>query len=301
MTGRPDPDKARAIEAARGLYAGAQPAAGTMVDDYLERGRGIPLDLVWGIDRTGAIWERVPPVLRFVPALWHAETETRWPAMLAPLQNGLDRVCGVHITYLAADGGGPGIPTKAPVAPAKRMRGAVGGCAIRLCALLDPWADRIGGVAVSMAVRAMMGTSLGLAEGIETALSVMALLPTPVPPIWVGASLGNIAGGGLGKGHRHPTEPGRLVPSSVPDMHRPGLLPPSRVRDITLYEDADGDALTTRALQDRAAHRFHAMGLRVRRVRAPEGGDFNDALRARLKSEIGSRKPEIRKQQEVAA
>jgi hypothetical protein len=84
----------------------------------------------------------------------HTESHQRLPVMVGAVQHAeRDGVQGVHITYLTAAGVG-----KANVQPAKRMRGPVGGGAVRL---------------------AHAAHSLVVAEGIETALSVQQATGVP--------------------------------------------------------------------------------------------------------------------------
>ena len=107
---------------------------GTLAESYL-RSRGITIE--------------VPASLRFLPDALYQEGDDRQklPALIAPIQIETRTLMGVHRTYLADDGA-----SKAEVAKAKKMLGSAKGGAVRLA----PVADR-----------------LGIAEGIETALSVM--------------------------------------------------------------------------------------------------------------------------------
>lgn len=89
---------------------------------------------------------------------------------------------------------------------------------------------------------------LVVAEGIETALSLASgLLPDP-PGLWAALSAAGMTG------LRLPPEPGRLVVAS------------------------DGDD-AGRAAANALAERAHRLGWRVSLLPAPEGQDWNDALR----------------------
>lgn len=205
-----DREKEDRIAWARGVWAESRPAAGTLVETYL-RARGIEVEALGG----------VPPTLRFHPGLRHSDTGLVFPAMVAAVQDGQRRVSGIHRTFLLPDGSG-----KARVSSPKKMAGAVWGGAIRLC----PAAPK-----------------LGVAEGIETALSVM--LATGLP-VWAAGSLGNMA----------------------------ALDLPPVVKDLVLCVDADGDQGALEKTLAKAVG-FHAgHGRRVRVARPTPGMDFNDML-----------------------
>jgi hypothetical protein len=127
----------------------------------------------------------------------------------------------IHRTYLSPDGTGK---ADVSVGPQKMALGPCGGGAVRLAEPVD-------------------GT-LVLAEGIETALSIMQVRGTAV---W--ATLG--------------TSGMRSV-----------ILPPE-VCDVIIAPD--GDAAGEKAARN-AALRLKREGRRVRIVRPPKGRDFNDAL-----------------------
>ena len=88
-------------------------------------------------------------------AVFHPSDGQKYPAMIAKVAGHHDRAVNIHITYLTRDG------AKASVSPAKRvMAGKLpDGCAIRLL----PAAE-----------------IMGVAEGIETALSASLLFDIPV-------------------------------------------------------------------------------------------------------------------------
>jgi DNA primase len=247
-----DADARAQQERARGLWRTARPAAGSPVAAYL-RARGITID--------------PPPTLRWAPdlAVWGTGRDrprliARADAMVAPLVQADGRVSGVHLTWLAPGGTGKAAivdPATGERVPAKKMRGEAWAAAIRL---------------------APAGAHLGLAEGIETALSVMQATGLPC---WAAASLGNLAGRGdpAAEPTPHPEKPGRWVPTARPDPGAPGLRLPDGVRTVTLLGDGDADPWVTAALLERAARRFRATGARVRIAVAPAGKDFNDLVR----------------------
>lgn len=129
-------------EAARRLFAMAQPISGTFVKTYL-RTRGIT-----DLHGTGS--------LRFHPRCYyrpdeHSPTET-WPAMIASVTDLAGRQTGAHRTWLAPDG-----LDKAPIDTPRRAMGDLLGHAVRF------------GVA---------GEVMAAGEGIETMLSLRMALPT---------------------------------------------------------------------------------------------------------------------------
>ena len=104
---------------------------------------------------------------------------------------------------------------------------------------------------------AFASSTLAVAEGIETSLSVMQATGRPV---WAALSLGNIG----------------VVE-----------LPPV-VREVVLCADADAkDPAAAEALLMKAAERHAARGRRVRVARPATGADFNDMLVSEVGSRIG--------------
>jgi len=128
-------------QAAARIYHRGIPAAGTPVERYLRVAR----------DYTGPI----PDVLRFVPDLWHRESNTRWPAMIGLVEHDVFGHIAIHRSWLQPDGS-----AKAPVSPDRMTLGPADGGAIRL-APIGPNGE------------------LALAEGVEDALSFMKLTGQP--------------------------------------------------------------------------------------------------------------------------
>ncbi|PZO88578.1 MAG: hypothetical protein DI626_01415 [Micavibrio aeruginosavorus] len=246
------------IEKARKLLRSSIPAHGSLAEIYLQ-GRGIdPAKLPAG----------VMVQLRFLPAVpyWHTpDNKTRpallgeFPALIAPLQNTARAVQGVHITYLKPDGSGKiELREAGRKLPAKKMKGKPWGCAIRL------------GPPAPLMV---------FAEGIENGLS--SLIAKPDWPVWVGGSLGNLAGAGQNvPGKPHPVRPGRKLPTPLPSFKRPGLLPPPECKTAILLAEQDaGDQYAVNALIERTLRRWDAMGMDARAAWSPVGKDHNDILR----------------------
>jgi DNA primase len=257
---------------ARDLWRRCVPAAGTLVETYL-RARGITIP--------------VPPSLRFYQHMpyWIAGADSadppikigEFPAMVAPIQARDSAVIGLHRTYLAHDGSAK-LAANAPSGDAlvaKKMTGRSFGGAVRFTPARPV---------------------LAIGEGIETCLTVLQARPSKWGPdlaVWAALSLGNLAGGGAGEGRRRaPDDPKTLaaykakqawprLPSEIPDMDRPGFVPPEGTRELILLADADNkDPPAAEALLRRAANRYAAMGLTVSIARPAEGHDFNSMLRA---------------------
>lgn len=183
------------------LWANAADPAGTLVETYLA-------------SRRLALPDDEPNrVIRFHPACSFGGG-TVHPCMIALFRDIVTgKACGIHRTALTPDGGKID----------KKMLGRSGGAAIML----------------SKAVEVTMG--LGIAEGIETALSV---LNTGWAPIWAIGSAGCIA--------------------TFPIL--------DGIEALTVFADADDAGL--RAAREVAA-RYAAHG-REGFVQIPPRGDFND-------------------------
>lgn len=163
-----------------------------------------------------------PSTLRFA-TLKHTPTGQRLPAMVAAVQGPDGRTIAVHRTFLRPNG-----LAKANVDCPKMALGPLGDGAVRLAEA--------------------SGTFLGIAEGIETGLSVMQIWPGF--PVW--ASLGA-------------ERLGRL------------WLPPE-IACVMIF--ADRDEAGVRAAQ-KAKLAYEAAGRLVEIVWPKIGTDFNDDLRAR--------------------
>lgn len=171
----------------------------------------------------GLRWESgVEGVIRFHPHAWrNAAFGPVGPAMvglMTDVESG--EPCGIHLTYLRADGGGQAAGERVKV-----MLGRAG------CIRLTPDTEVTAG--------------LGLAEGIETSLSVMQAFGWR--PVWAATSAGAIA--------RFPLLPG--------------------LDALTVFADADEAGLTAAR---RCTERWANAG-REAQIAVPPSGDFNDLLR----------------------
>ncbi len=231
-----------------------------------------------------------PEALRCHPALpyWYTREGADAPELLGrfPAQFGLiqlpdRRVIGAHQTYLQPDGAAKLVllaPDDGERLPAKKMVGRAWGGAVRLCQPAE---------------------EMAFGEGIETCLSVMEARPDL--SVWAALSLGNIAGAGIGQGARRAADdpktlaayakrqPWPHLESEIPDMAKPGLVPPPGTKRLILLADADNaDPPLAEALLRRATTRFIRMGLTVSIARPEDGHDFNSMLDAKAPAEAGA-------------
>lgn len=139
-----DPDELSARRAAREIWRQAAPIAGTTAALYLS-GRSIDAG-------------HLPPALRFAAELYNREAGRALPALIAALQDSEHRVTSIQRIWLRADSGGAG---KARVKSPKKTLGPMRDGAIRL---------------------GRPQRTLGIAEGLETALSAQQHFQLPV---WV--------------------------------------------------------------------------------------------------------------------
>ena len=197
------------------IWAGAGTATGTIVEKYLS---------------SRAITPPPPASIRFHPKCYHP-SGIFLPAMIALVeQTGIGPVA-VHATYLLSDGSG-----KALVKPDKAMFGPVGGAAVRLA---EPRPDEW----------------LGVAEGIETALSVM--IATGLSS-WAALSAGGLK----------------------------SLILPPGIKLVVIAADHDANGCGQRAAYA-AAQRWISEGRRVRVCLPPSSGsDWNDVLRGKSRVDL---------------
>lgn len=196
-------------ELALEIGAEAYPALGSLVEKYL-LSRGIVLD------------SKQPAVLGFHLGLRHKSGVTL-PAMIALVQAPDGHPIGIHRTWLRVTGATVG---KADVEPNKMALGPIAGGAVRLARAVN---------------------KIGLAEGIETALSFTQLKKIPC---WAGL------GGNL---------------NSV-------VLPP-QFGEVVLA--VDGDEAGDRYLAE-LTRRYEREGRSVQAMQAPRGMDWNDVLLERF-------------------
>ena len=206
-----DDDDAAAIAAARKVWAAAQPITGTLAATYL-RARAITID-------------PLPVTLRYAPALLHYDTGLLLPALVAAISGPDGKVTAVRRVYLRQDGMG-----KAAVNAPKMTLGRMRDGACRL---------------------APAGSTLGIAEGIETALSAMELKGVPC---W--AACGS-----------------RLDAISIPDT----------VEHLMIFRDG-GEPGKLAADRARAAH---ARPGRSIEIRTPPAKDWNEHAQRRARIAAG--------------
>lgn len=194
------------------IWNESRPAKGTIVEQYLHC-RGITCP--------------IPEVIRFHPKCWHSGSQTNHPAMVAKVTKwDSDELIAIHRTYLKPDGS-----WKADVEPNKAMLGSTKGGAVHLTPA---------------------GSTLAIAEGLETALAVYQITGHPT---WSGLSAGGI--------------------ESLE-------MPPSPLAEIVLiYEDNDPVG------QQKALNKANLCYREGRRVQIMTpyvwGADFNDVLKSKEK------------------
>ncbi len=224
-----DPDAEARRRKALSLFLEAQSnIVGTPVAAYLVA-RGIDLGELG----------RVPRALRFHPACWCSEAAQKLPAMLGAITSGEGVHVATHRTWLARPASG--VWSKAALNNAKKTLGSYAGGFIPL---------QRGATGTPMRT-APQGETVGIAEGIETALSVA--LACPELRVIAAVSLGNMA----------------------------RLALPRAVSNVIICADDDGpdNHAAARALAS-AVERFAKEGRQVRVARPPVGKDFNDTLTA---------------------
>lgn len=284
----PEPERRRPVRTAEDedaakrkfaveMWKKARPAKGTLVETYL-RSRGM----------YGPILEAALRQLRFRRSAYHSGSRSKpvkFPAMVGLVRTPAGPTGGVHVTYLAPDGGG-----KAPIAKAKRMWG--------------PQAAEIDGVRVPGCVWLSHPEAEGglvEAEGIETALSAAILQGGPRRVV-AALSLRAVQGG------VQLDKYGRLDPEVLkPDPQVPAFTWPEPEKrpwgEVAIAIDRDMKPVKVRvrkatggtterllSAEERAricAGLARAAWLRttsatVRAIAAPAGMDFNDELRARV-------------------
>jgi phage/plasmid primase-like uncharacterized protein len=171
--------------------------------------------------RTRGITIAIPPSIRFHARLRHP-IGSHWPAMVGAIQNVTGQVVAIHRTWLRYDGRG-----KADLDPQKAMFGPCAGGAVRF---------------------APAAATLVIAEGIETALSIVQSCPELA--VWAALSTSGME----------------------------GLRVPAGVRAVILAADHDASAAGTIAAC-KAAARLRRIGIKVKIAMPPDAGvDFNDLL-----------------------
>lgn len=178
--------------------------------------------------RSRAITIEIPCSIRFAPAIKHSEAGLHLPAVIMAVQGSEGSVAGVQRVYLKADGTG-----KAPVSPPKMSKGVIAGGAVRL---------------------GPAGLELGLAEGVETGMSVMQI--HTALSVWCALSVSNLGNVAL----------------------------PPEVETVHLFLDGDKPGSPAAATAAKAALTYLNAGRKVQIHRAPVGKDWNDVLVERART-----------------
>ena len=181
-----------------------------------------PGDMAAQYLRSRKIFE-LPSDIRFCPECYNSDTKTKMPAMLGVFSNKDGKPISIHRTYLSDD-------KKADVPKPKKMLAgteSLAGGAVRLKSCAD---------------------QLGIAEGIETALSAMAISGIPT---WAALSTS-------------------LMESFVP---------PVSARKITIFADNDANFAGQKAAYHLANRLYNKPFELIVEVFVPKNvGDYNDEL-----------------------
>ena len=169
--------------------------------------------------RNRGITAALPDTLKYHPACWHSATAKTYPAMIAKVEG--SEGFAIHRTYLNDDG-----LSKAAITPNKAMLGTTLGGAVHL---------------------SPKGEGIVIAEGIETALSLVSMLPD-IPATFMAA----LSTSGM-KGFILPSDPS------------------------VIFIATDGDDAGKAAGYDLAT-KAYMQGWAVRMMEADEGQDWNDVL-----------------------
>lgn len=171
--------------------------------------------------------------LRFHPSAYHWQAKRTLPAMIAALRDAMGRVHGYHMTFLNERGGKADIETARLYTP-----GATGECVIRLSDVAE---------------------HIGLAEGVETALSVTELYGLPC---WATGDAGRMA----------------------------KFVTPVGVERVTIFSDVDHN-YAGEAAAFALAHRLARQGIQCEvRQNCPRGSDYNDLLKVSVRDGTLSRR-----------
>lgn len=256
--------RAKQVEIARGIWGRGVPLPGTPAEAYLNA-RGI-----------GALPPGLPLEFAAAQPYWHGDGDDAkvlytGPAMLAAVTDDEGVMVGCHVTWLGENGEKATIrdPGSGKALPAKKLRGSKRRAAIRL-------------ITPRERIRLVVG------EGIETTLSAFEAERTTMraafTAYWAAIDLGHL-GGKAAETVKHPTkfhDSGRplMVPGPEPELHpERDLMPTDDVTEIVLLGDGDSDHFTTELALIRAVRRWDRPGREIRIAWAPDGQDFNDALR----------------------
>lgn len=208
-----DAEERARLHEARAIWRNRKPIKGTIAERYLIEHRKLRPPF--------------PDVLAFAPSLYFGPAQKQCPALIAALHDSADDLCAVQRIYLDAETGDKAEPRK----QSKRTKGPMRDGAVKL---------------------GTPGRLLGIAEGIETALSAMRLYSFPV---W--ASLGA--------------------------QRMKALRLPDNVKEVMIFRD-NGDVGFKEAIA--AAEKFEYEGRAVMIEAPPEQfQDWNDALKARKAGE----------------
>lgn len=223
-----DQEAQRRRAKARRLWWEGQPIENSPADAYL-KGRGLDLRLL----------PNMPGSLRFHPSAWCAEVQRPLPAMLAAIVGPTGKMIACHRTWLQQTPSGAWV--KADLRAPKKVLGSFAAGCVRLT-------RGASGKALGIADA---GSSVVIAEGIETSLAVA--LACPELRILAGVSLSNMGAVGL----------------------------PPQITTVIIAGDNDGPHNhTARKALQAACQKFADQGREVRLALPENQGDWLDVFKA---------------------
>ncbi|MFT9025747.1 toprim domain-containing protein [Acetobacter indonesiensis] len=213
---------------ARRLWQEGQPIQGSPADAYL-KGRGLDLRLL----------PHMPGSLRFHPGAWCAELQQPLPCMLGAIASPAGKMIATHRTWIRQTPSGAWV--KADLRAPKKVLGSFAGGCVRLT-------RGASGKALGVAD---LGSSVVIAEGIETSLAVA--LACPEMRVLAGVSLSNMGAVGL----------------------------PQGINTVIIAGDNDGPHNhTARKALEAACQKFAEQGREVRLALPANEGDWLDVFKA---------------------
>jgi len=252
------------IASARKLWDRTSPAGETIARYLVARGIECDVSRLVTVHQLDTLdyWHDLAPAGSKRPDM---QVIHKGPAMVAVILDSAGKFCGVHRTWLDANGKkGKAVIVKPGPEPealdSKKVLGSMADGAIRLVTPRD-------------AAGNITATRMVVGEGIETTLTPYVAEGRADTAYWCAITMGHMAGR-AGKD----ADTGRRD-EAEPDMaDTKCFLVPEWVKELVLLGDGDSDAAKTKAAMTRAAKRAKRLhpGIKVRIAWPGIRGDFND-------------------------